>query len=97
MRVNPYSVSNPIDSLKSVDSQRSTNKASEIDSIAKPEGDGVARSGELSRLLSLLSEAPEVRDEVINEVKSRYEAGELNTPHATQDSAAAMIELERSL
>ncbi len=97
MRVNPYSVSNPIDSTKSVDSQRPAQKVLEIDSIAKTEGDGVARSGELSRLMSLLSELPEVREEVIREAKIHLDAGDFQTPQAVQDSAVAILEHERNL
>lgn len=92
MRVNPYSPTTQIDTVKTVDTQHAA-KTSETNSITKPEGDGVARSGELSRMLSLLNDLPDVRDDVVSEASARYESGEHNTPQATQETADLLLEV----
>ncbi len=92
MRVNPYSPTTQIDTVKTVDTQRAA-KTSETDASTKPEGDGVARSGEFSRLLGILNDLPDIRDDVVSEALARHEAGEHNTPQATQETADLIAEI----
>ncbi len=72
----------------------STAKAAPRDAeTAAPAADsGFSPTGDLSRLLSLVKEIPDVRGEVILEVLNRSASGELTSPQAALDTAAAVAD-----
>lgn len=60
---------------------------------AAPAADsGFSPTGDLSRLLQLVKEIPDVRGEVILEVLNRSTSGELTSPQAAIDTAAAVAD-----
>jgi hypothetical protein len=48
-------------------------------------------TGDVQRLLDALRQTPVVRPEVIAEVVGRLNAGELNTPKATEETVSAIL------
>jgi hypothetical protein len=60
---------------------------------ATPAADtGFAPTADLTRLLQLVNQIPDVRAEVVQEVLTRAETGELGSPQAAVDTAAAILE-----
>lgn len=53
---------------------------------------GFSPTGDLSRLLQLVKQIPDVRGEVILEVLNRASTGELASPQAALDTAAAVAD-----
>lgn len=53
---------------------------------------GFSPTGDLSRLLQLVKQVPDVRGEVILDVLNRASSGELGSPQAALDTAAAVAD-----
>lgn len=53
---------------------------------------GFSPTGDLSRLLQLVKKIPDVRGEVVLEVLNRANSGELASPQAALDTAAAVTD-----
>lgn len=53
---------------------------------------GFSPTGDLSRLLQLVRQIPDVRGEVVLDVLNRANAGELASPQAALDTAAAVAD-----
>jgi hypothetical protein len=95
MRIDPSTTFTPAAANTSgTVAQPGVAKSSSRDGEASAVGgvSGFTPTADLARLLSAAKELPDVRADVVQEVSGRVASGELFTPAAASDTAAAMIE-----
>lgn len=90
MRVDPSGTPTSVPQTTSGVPSRAVARTSESASPA-PEAASFEPTSELAKLLTLVSQAPEVRSDVVKDVATRFAAGELNTPDAATDTARAFL------
>lgn len=69
-----------------------TTKPAAVGSAADAVGTGFTPTADLTRLLELVKQIPDIRADVIQQVLAKAEAGELTSPQAALDTAAAVLD-----
>ncbi len=94
MRIDPTSVNTPTPLPTPLEggSKVTAGKGAVRDCECAPATTAFSPTADLSKLLDLVRQTPDVRAEVVQDVTARAAAGELDTRAAATDTAAALLE-----
>ena len=92
MRIEPSNPQTNLDAVQNATASRSNARSSEA-AAGTTESTAFKPTSDYLRMLQAVRELPEVRSDIVDEVSTRLQAGEIDSPQAAADAAQNILDL----